>query len=108
MLAVVSVLPATLAWKRKNISAANRPRWVDELAEVLGGRACLSRMAIDAAVPPSCAVSSPPSLASERDPVGSCVVTIVDDGERAGITVCGSGLAGTRASAEALLDELLR
>ena len=31
--------------------------------------------------------------------VGACVVTVVDDGDRAAITVCGSGLAGSSAGA---------
>jgi hypothetical protein len=35
------------------------------------------------------------------------VITVLDDGTDAAITACGSGLAGTTASANALLDELL-
>jgi hypothetical protein len=52
-------------------------------------------------------VSSPARLATAEDPLGGCVLTILDDGHRAAITACGSGLAGTPASANALLDELL-
>jgi hypothetical protein len=52
-------------------------------------------------------VSSPSRLASELDPLGGCVITIVDDGERAAITVCGSGFAGTVERAEHVLDVLL-
>jgi hypothetical protein len=58
-------------------------------------------------VPPLCAVSSPSRLATDNDPVGGCVITIVDDGTRGAITVCGSGFAGTAASASAFLDRLL-
>src|SRR6185436_2441548 len=95
--------------------SAKRPRWLEDFAGVIGGRALLSRIAIDAAidaaiaapVPPMCAVSSPSRLASEADPIGGCVITIVDDGRRGAITVCGSGFAGTPATAAAFLDELL-
>jgi len=62
---------------------------------------------MDAAIPPMCAVSSPSRLATDDDPTGGCVITILDDGTRAAITVGGSGFAGTSARAEALLDELL-
>jgi hypothetical protein len=52
-------------------------------------------------------VSSPSRYASDGDPLGACVVTVLDDGVRAAITVCGSGIAGSQAGAEAVLDELL-
>ena len=58
-------------------------------------------------MPPSCAVSSPSRRATPGDPRGACVVTVGDDGDRAAITVCGSGLAGTSACARALLDDIL-
>jgi len=67
----------------------------------------VSRIRVDAPVPPSCAVSSPSRHASPGDPLGACVVTVVDDGDRAAITACGSGLAGSDAGARALLDEIL-
>ena len=104
--AAASAAPAPLAWKRKSISPV-RPRWLDRIAKVIGGRACLSRIGVDAPVPPACAVSSPPCLATGTDPFGSAVITVIDDGERAAITACGSGLAGTDRAAAALLDELL-
>jgi len=107
LMAAASAAPAPLAWKRKGISPV-RPRWLDKIAQVLGGRACLSRIGVDAPVPPSCAVSSPPLLATANDPFGSCVVTIIDDGERSAITACGSGLAGNDHAARAFLDELLQ
>jgi hypothetical protein len=40
-------------------------------------------------------VSSPARLATDDDPLGGCVVTVIDDGARAAITVCGSGAVGT-------------
>jgi hypothetical protein len=95
-----------LSWKRRSISA-RRPRWLEALAEVIGGRAMLSRIAVDSPIPPICAVSSPARLASELDPIGGCVITIVDDGRHGAISVAGSGFAGTAATASAFLDELL-
>jgi len=106
LLAAARAVPVPLSWKRKGISA-KRPRWLESFAEVIGGRALLSRIAMDVATPALCAVSSPSRLASEVDPAGGCVITIVDDGSRGAITVCGSGFAGTVASATGFLDELL-
>jgi len=107
LLAAARAAPAPLAWKRRGIST-NRPRWLDRFAEVIGGRACLSRILIDAPIAPTCAVSSPARLAAASDPLGACVITVVDDGARAAITACGSGLAGTPAGAAELIEELLR
>lgn len=106
LLAAARAVPVPLAWKRRSISA-KRPRWLEQLAEVIGGRALLSRIAMDSPIPPMCAVSSPSRLASELDPFGGCVITIVDDGRHGAITMCGSGFAGTAASASAFLDDLL-
>lgn len=107
LLAAARATPAPLAWKRRTVSAT-RPRWLERFAEVLGGRACLSRIHVDAPLPPTCAVSSPARLATPDDPFGGCVITVLDDGTHASITACGSGaLAGDPASASALLDELL-
>ena len=106
LIAAARAAPTPLAWKRRGFSTA-RPRWLDRVSDVLGGRACISRIRIDAPVPPSCAVSSPSRRATPGDPLGACVVTVVDDGDRAAITVCGSGLAGTSAGARALLDDIL-
>ena len=87
--------------------SVHRPRWLDRFAEVIGGRACLSRIRLDVALPPTCAVSSPARLVTPADPLGGCVLTVIDDGTRAAITACGSGLAGSPATAAALLDQLL-
>ena len=106
LLAAARAVPVPLAWKRKSIGA-KRPRWLESFAEVIGGRALLSRIAIDASIPPLCAVSSPSRLATPDDPVGGCVITIVDDGSQGAITLCGSGFAGTPRDAAAFLDELL-
>ncbi|HEY5921737.1 MAG TPA: hypothetical protein VIV11_08700, partial [Kofleriaceae bacterium] len=105
LLAAARAVPVPLAWKRASISA-KRPRWLEDFADVIGGRALLSRIAVDERIPPMCAVSSPSRLASESDPTGGCVITIVDDGQHGAITVAGSGFAGTAASATALLDQL--
>lgn len=106
LLAAARAVPVPVSWKRKGISA-KRPRWLENFAEVIGGRALLSRIAMDVPVPAMCAVSSPSRLASDADPIGGCVITVVDDGSHGAITVCGSGFAGTAATAAAFLDELL-
>ncbi|MBK7537892.1 MAG: hypothetical protein IPI49_21465 [Myxococcales bacterium] len=106
LLAAASAIPVPLSWKRKSISA-QRPRWLETFAEVIGGRALLSRIALELPAPPLCAVSSPARLASPTDPFGGCVITLVDDGHHGVITVCGSGFVGTPPAAAALLDELL-
>lgn len=98
--------PLPLGWKRKSIGTARAP-WLDRFAQVIGGRACLSKISVDAPVPASCAVSSPARLATPEDPLGSCVLTILEDSAHTAITACGSGLAGTSAAADRLLDELL-
>ncbi len=106
LLAAARAAPVPLAWKRKGISA-KRPRWLDNVAAVIGGRALLSRIAIDAEIPPVCAVSSPSRLVTDDDPVGSCVITIVEGTTHAAISVGGAGFAGSAATASALLEELL-
>jgi hypothetical protein len=106
LLAAARAVPVPLSWKRKGISA-KRPRWLESIAQVIGGRALLSRIAMDVPIPPMCAVSSPSLLATADDPIGGCVITMVDDGTRGAITLCGSGFAGTADKASAFLDELL-
>ncbi len=106
LIAATRAAPTPLSWKRRGFSTS-RPRWLDRVADVLGGRACLSRIRVDAPVPPACAVSSPSRMASASDPLGACVVTVIDDGAQAAITVCGSGLTGTTERAEAVLAELI-
>lgn len=106
LLAAARAVPVPLAWKRKGISA-KRSSWMESFADVIGGRALLSRIAMDTPTPALCAASSPSKLATALDPIGGCVITLVDDGHRAAITICGSGFAGTTAAATAFLDELL-
>ena len=106
LVAAARAAPAPLTWKRRGFSTS-RPGWLDRVSDVLGGRACLSRIRIEPPIPPSCAVSSPSRYASAGDPLGACVVTVVDDGNRAALTVCGSGIAGSNAAASTLLEELL-
>jgi hypothetical protein len=93
LMAAVRAAPTPIAWKRRAIGAT-RPRWLAPVADVLGGRACVSRIRIDEPLPATCAVSSPAA------PDG-LVVTVVDDGERAALTVCGAD------ATPALLDELV-
>ncbi|HEY4243935.1 MAG TPA: hypothetical protein VGM88_29175 [Kofleriaceae bacterium] len=110
LVAAARAAPAPLAWKRRHFAATRSP-WLDRvsggIADVLGGRACVSRIRLDLPSPPSCAVSSPARLASETDPLGACVATVIDDGVEAALTICGSGLVAREGSASAILDELL-
>jgi len=106
LLAAARGVPVPVAWKRRSIGAT-RPRWLEGFAAIIGGRALISRISMDVPIPSMCAVSSPSRVASQDDPAGGCVITIVDDGVRGTITLCGSGATGTPARASAFLDELL-
>jgi len=99
LLDAARAMPGPLAWKRRVVGPARRA-WLAPFADVLGGRACLSKIALDIPMPPSIAVSSP-SIAN--DELGGCVVTIVQDQTHAIITWSGTGRVGD----PALLDELL-
>ena len=107
LLAAARAAPAPLAWKRKSIGATRTP-WLERFAEVIGGRACLSKISIDAPLPASCAVSMPARIVTSGDPLGGCVLTILEDANRSAITVCGVGIAGTIGTANEMLDEILR
>jgi len=102
LLAAARATPAPLAWKRRAIGV-RRPRWLEPVADLIGGRGCVSRISLDVPSPPACAVSSPAQLATTTDPLGGSVLTIVDDGERAAITLSGSGRSGD----PTLLDRVL-
>jgi hypothetical protein len=58
-------------------------------------------------MPAACAVSSPARLPTPNDPLGGCVVTVLDDAVRGAITVCGAGVIAGAGNADALLDELV-
>jgi hypothetical protein len=92
-------IPVPTRWKRSQLGA-ERGGWWGNVAEVLGGRVCLTKLRMDV---PAVAVSSAAQLASERDPLGGSVITVVDAGDRAIVTICGTGLAAEAA----LLDEIL-
>lgn len=102
LLAAARATPLSLAWKRRALGVG-RPRWLEPVADLIGGRGCVSRIVLDVPSPLACAVSSPAQLASGADPMGGCVLTIVDDGERAAITLSGSG----RCADPPLLDRVL-
>jgi len=102
LLVAMRAAPAPLVWKRRTITPA-RPRWMTEIATMLGGRACVSRIALDVAMPPACAVSAPATRVQPGDPIGGCVITVLDDGTRASITLCGT----PSLAADELLDELV-
>lgn len=106
LLAAAAAVPVPLAWKRQSIGVHRRP-WLEAIADTIGGRALLSRIALDFAAPPLAAVSSPSRLASAHDPFGGCVITLVDDGNNGMLTLCGTGFVGDVAQSTAILDELL-
>jgi hypothetical protein len=97
LLAAARGAPAPLAWKRRAVGPA-RPRWLESMANLIGGRGCVSKITGDPAV----AVSSPARLATEADPFGSCVVTVVTSNERSVMTVASSGI-----DPHALLNEIV-
>ena len=90
LLAAARATPAPLAWKRRALGPG-RPRWLEPVADLIGGRGCVSRIKLDVPSPPACAASSPARLVD--DEIGGCVLTVVDDGERAAITLAGIGNA---------------
>jgi hypothetical protein len=93
-------IPVPTRWKRSQLGA-ERGGWWGNVAEVLGGRVCLTKLRMADA--PAVAVSSAAHLATERDPIGGSVISVVDAGGRSIVTICGTGLA----AAPALLDEIL-
>jgi hypothetical protein len=100
LLAAARATPAPLAWKRRALGPG-RPRWLEPVADLIGGRGCVSRIKLDVPSPPACAASSPARLV--EDEIGACVLTVVDDGERAAITLAGIGNAADKD----LLDRVL-
>ena len=105
LLAAARGAPVPLAWKRKGIGA-KRPPWLDRIASLVGGRALVSRISVDIAIPPTCAVSSPSRLASAADPLGGCVISMVDDGTHGAITLSGSGVVARAEVLEELLERV--
>jgi hypothetical protein len=106
LLAAAAAVPVPLSWKRQSIAARRAP-WLESFAEIIGGRALLSRIALDFSAPPIAAVSSPSRLASAADPFGGCVISLIEDGTCGMITLGGTGFIGDVAQANAILDELL-
>ncbi len=92
LLAAAQAVPVPLAWKRRAVGTA-RPPWLEAMANLIGGRGCVSKIPGESAV----AVSSPARLATASDPLGSCVVTLLGNA----LTVTASGL-----DARALLADL--
>jgi hypothetical protein len=93
-------IPVPTRWKRSQLGA-ERGGWWGNVAEVLGGRVCLTKLRMNDA--PAVAVSSAAQLATEHDPIGGSVITVVEAGGRAIVTICGTGFAAE----PALLDEIL-
>jgi hypothetical protein len=93
-------IPVPMRWKRSQLGA-ERGGWWGNVAEVLGGRVCLTKLRM--ADVPAVAVSSAAQLATERDPIGGSVITVVEAGGRSIVTICGTGSA----AAPGLLDQIL-
>jgi hypothetical protein len=103
LLAAARATPAPLAWKRRAVGP-RRPRWLEPVADLIGGRGCVSRISLDVPSPAACAVSSPARLVDpDIDPIGACVLTVVDDGERSAITLAGVGNAADATTLERVL-----
>lgn len=100
LLAAAQAIPVPVRWKRSAIGPS-RAGWFGTLANVIGGRACLTKLRMDGA--PAVAVSSAAQLASEEDPIGGSVITLVEGGGRAIVTICGTGTAAE----PAILDQIL-
>ena len=97
--AAAEAIPLPERYKRSQIGAERAGFW-GNVANVLGGRVCLTKLRMDV---PAVAVSSAAQLASERDPMGGSVITIVEGDGRAIVTICGTGTAAD----PALLDLVL-
>ncbi len=105
LVAAAAAVPLPLAIKRRRLVGARGARLRGPV-EVLAGRSSLSLLR---GVPAGLvAVSAPGRVLDPGDPRSTSVITIVE-GDRGGaiVTVSGSGLAGTAAGAEALLDRWL-
>lgn len=97
--AAAQSIPLPERYKRSQIGAERAGFW-GNVANVIGGRVCLTKLRMDV---PAVAVSSAAQLASERDPIGGSVITFVEGGGRAIVTICGTGLAAD----PAILDQIL-
>lgn len=100
LLVAAQSIPVPERWKRSAIGAA-RPGWFGNVANVIGGRACLTKLRMDREA--GVAVSSAAQLASKHDSIGGAVITFVETGGRAIVTICGTGTAAD----PALLDQIL-
>ena len=107
------VAPVPRGWQRNSVVTPPQSALVRPIANTLAGRACISliRIAVEdrnagPPVGPMIAVSAPALSANRNDPSGGIVVTVIDDGEHATMTVCGSGLAGNNTDANEIIDEI--
>ncbi len=105
LLRALAAVPAPLGWKRGVVGA--RARWLAGAVDVIAGAGCLSYLRA-AGAPPLVAVSSPAQLAPADSPMATSVLTVIDDGEGATVTLAGSGRATSPAACEALLDAWCR
>jgi hypothetical protein len=92
-------IPLPERYKRSQIGAERAGFWGD-VANVIGGRVCLTKLRMEV---PAVAVSGAAQLASDRDPMGGSVITVVEGDGRAIVTICGTGLAAD----PAVLDQIL-
>ena len=102
-------LPVPQAWKREVAGAPVRPKWLAPFTELLAGRGCMSllRLPSELASPALVAVSAPALGPTDDDPLGSCVVTVVETDVGTQVTVTGIGVWAEPAKADALLQHVM-
>ena len=102
-------LPVPQAWKREVAGAPVRPKWLAPFTELLAGRGCMSllRLPDELTAPALVAVSAPALGPTVDDPLGSCVVTIVETDVGTQVTVTGIGVWSDAGKARALLHHVM-
>lgn len=106
-------LPLPLHRKRQLIAQPSTSQFTRRIAETLAGHACISviRLRPEHRTAPSpgpmIAVSAPALAPTTTNPSGGIVITLVDDGSHATLSVCGAGLIASNAAAAALLADIV-
>jgi hypothetical protein len=107
LVGATAAIPIPMALKRRRVAGARDPRWNGPL-ELLAGRASFSLIRFqpgDAPPPPPLVAVSAPGLVLPSDENRSTsVLTLVADAHGTTATLCGTGLAGTHAGAQELLQ----
>lgn len=110
VLEATAVAPLPRALRRRLLASQGRPNRLVPPIAALAGRASLSLIRYPAGERPRaalCGASAPGLLATEEDPLGSFVVTIVHHEGGCTVSVDGTGVAGTDPGARHVLRLLL-